>query len=164
MYKRIGCAEILVPQKKHPVEGDWREAGAIMLLNIFISCGLMVVSIAIHCVNLTEYNSRKKALISCGLVDLAAVLLLAGFILYWHLTAPTRALTTPNSDGIVLEWSMGASYLAYGLAVVLTISAAVGSMAAKPEPEDEGMAAALELQKPEVKYKMQKSGFSAPKY
>jgi len=151
------------PSIESPQEGNWKQAGEIMMLALVVASLSMILSIMIQCFNMTEYGNRKQALAACGLMDFAATVMVASVLGYWFMTKPDRDDTTPDSNGVVTTWTMGASYLGAGLGMVMSITAAVGSMVAKPEPEDEGMAAAVELSSPDVRYKMQSPGF-AQKY
>lgn len=157
----------LCPSVEKDLDGGFKTAGEITILTSLIAGGLMAVSVLIHCVNMTEYGNRQKALCACTLIDAAAVVLCVTMFLQVHLTTEQRNSDEPDSNGVVPEWSPGASYFACGLSTMLAIAGAVASMVAKPAPEDEGMKAALELASPEVKYKKQNpqgQASFAPKY
>jgi hypothetical protein len=60
-----------------------------------------------------------------------------------YITKSVREDQTPDKNGVITTWTIGANFLGCGLSVVLMFAGAVASMAAKAEVQDEGMSAAL---------------------
>lgn len=148
------------PMIEEGVSGDWVMAGQITFLAGLLSSILMLLSIVFSCMNLTESTSRRKAIIACASIDVATVTAIVALLAYWQLTSDARvsAADTPDKNGITTTWSVGSSYLGALMAFILCLAGAVSAVVAKPEAEDEGMMAAVELASPNVKYKKGRQG------
>jgi len=152
------------PSKTRDQEGGWKDGGTIVYLGGILTSMMIFMTVILNCVNLTEYCTRKKALVACASVDVASLILIALLGVYWYFTSEERSNDTkPDKNGVTTSWTIGPSYLGMGLGAIMSICAAAAAMAAKPEATDEGKEAAIELSSPEVKYKMAPQGF-APSY
>jgi len=129
----------------HESGSDWQMGGLCMFATSVITVLMLLASICLHCVNLGEDGTRQNAVFACGLMDAAIVVLLGGLLGYYYITKKVRADKTPDKNGVVENWTLGANFLGTGLCCFFILVGAVASMAAKPEVEDEGMQAAMQL-------------------
>jgi len=52
--------------------------------------------------------------IACGVMDGAIVILLGGLIAFAYITKDIRDDKTPDANGVITTWSIGANFLAAG--------------------------------------------------
>jgi len=117
---------------------------------------MLLAASCLHCVNLGEDGTRQNAVFACGLMDASIVVLLSGMLGFYYITKKLREDKTPRHPGmastnvantaeVVENWTIGANFLGTGLCCGLILAGAIASMAAKPDVEDEGMQAAMQL-------------------
>ena len=129
----------------HESGSDWAYGGMVMYATSVIAVLMLLISSCLHCVNLGEDGTRENAVYACGLMDGAVVVVLAGMLGYYYMTKSVREDRTPDKNGVITTWSLGPNFIGTGLCCALIFVGAISSMAAKPDVEDVGMQAAIQL-------------------